>query len=277
VEGGGKGRQPEARDAAVGGQHTDDAAEGGRLADAAAGVGAERGQRQAGADGGGAAAARSARHALAVAGVAGGTVAGVFRARSHGELVAVGLADQHRTGGLEARHGGGVELRNVVFQDARAAGGAHAAGGEHVLDGDGRTRQRGQGIAAVGEGIDARGLLERPLAADGEEAVQVRVAFGDGVTGGGGGGGGGGVALGDGGAQGGDGWEGGHQPRSMILGTSNRWPAWAGALASAARGAWQGVTVSRTASSRRVASGALSTRWAVGGTSLVGNWLSSAT
>ena len=70
VERAGEGDQPVAADGAVGGLQADDAAERGRLADGAAGVGAERPERLAGGDGGGGAAAAAAGHGAEVPRVA---------------------------------------------------------------------------------------------------------------------------------------------------------------------------------------------------------------
>ena len=70
VERGGEGDHPVARDRAVGRLQADDPAERGRLADRAAGVGADRAGREAAGDGRGRAAGGAAGHPLAVPGVA---------------------------------------------------------------------------------------------------------------------------------------------------------------------------------------------------------------
>ena len=66
VERGGERDHPVARDGAVGGLQADDPAQRGRLADRAAGVGAERPRREPGRDRGGAPARGAAGHARAV-------------------------------------------------------------------------------------------------------------------------------------------------------------------------------------------------------------------
>ena len=100
VERRGEGDHPVAGDRAVGGLQADDPAQRGRLADRAAGVGADRPRRDAGRHGRGAAAARAARHALAVPGVLDRAEAGVLVRRAHRELVLVGLAEHRRAGRL---------------------------------------------------------------------------------------------------------------------------------------------------------------------------------
>ena len=112
--------QPVARDRAVGRLHADDAAEGRGLADRAAGVAAEGPGRLEGGHRRRRAAARAARHALGVPGVAGHLVGRVLGARPHGELVHVGLADHDRPGALEAVDAGGGVDRAEALEDLRA-------------------------------------------------------------------------------------------------------------------------------------------------------------
>ena len=92
-----------ARHAPVGGLHADDAAQRRRLADRAAGVGAERERCEAGGHRGGAAPARAAGDATRVVRVAGGAERRVLGRAAHGELVEVGLADRDRAGRRAAR------------------------------------------------------------------------------------------------------------------------------------------------------------------------------
>ena len=117
VERRGVGDDAVAADAAVGRLDADDAAVRGRLADRAAGIGAERAETLARGDRGGRAARRAARHALAVPGIARAAVGGVLVRRAHGELVAVELADAHRAGVEQAARDGGVVGRDEVLED----------------------------------------------------------------------------------------------------------------------------------------------------------------
>ena len=92
IEAGCERDQPVAANASIRRLHADHAAHRGRLADRAAGVGAERDHRFARRDRGGAAAGAPARDAVEVPRVVGGKVAGVLGRAAHGELVAVGHA-----------------------------------------------------------------------------------------------------------------------------------------------------------------------------------------
>ena len=138
-----EGQQAVARHAAVGRLEPDDAAERRRLADRPAGVGAERERHLRRADGGRRAAARSARRARQRPGIAHRPERRVLVRRAHRELVAVGLADDHRAGGLEPLDDGGVVGRHVGVEDLRRRGGPHAAHAEVVLDRDRARRPAG--------------------------------------------------------------------------------------------------------------------------------------
>ena len=96
-----KATRPIARHAAVGRLEADDAAQAGRLADRAAGVGAQRQRRLAGRHRRRRAAAGAAGDALQVPGIARHLEGAVLRGRAHGELVHVGLAEQHGVGLLQ--------------------------------------------------------------------------------------------------------------------------------------------------------------------------------
>ena len=149
---------PVARDRAVRRLQPDDAAQRGGLADRAAGVGADRPRRESRRDRRRGAAARAARHALAVPRVAHDAVAGVLVRRAHRELVHVGLADHRRAGRGQAAHRGrGVE-RPVALQDAGSGGRRNALGAEEVLDGQRHPAERAVAVAA---GSARRGPQER--------------------------------------------------------------------------------------------------------------------
>ena len=102
IERAGEGDQPVARDAAVGRRDADHAAERRRLADGAAGVRAERDHRRALRHHRRRAAARAARHAVRRHGIAHRPEGRVLVGGAHGELVAVGLAEDHAAGLLQA-------------------------------------------------------------------------------------------------------------------------------------------------------------------------------
>ncbi len=138
----GKGHQPPAADPAVGGLDADDAAQGRRLAHAAARIGAQGAKGQARRHRGRAAAAGAARHAAQIPGIVRGKIGRVLGGRAHGELVGVGLAQDHRPGGPQFLNDGGAKGRHIVLQDARAAGSGQALDADDVLDGQGDAQQR---------------------------------------------------------------------------------------------------------------------------------------
>ena len=123
VERRGEGDHPVARDRAVGGLQPDDPAERGRLADRAAGVGADRAGRQAAGDRRGRAAGGAAGDAAAVPGVEHRPVGRVLVRGAHRELVHVGLAEHAGAGVVEAPHRGRGVGRPVALEDAGAGRG----------------------------------------------------------------------------------------------------------------------------------------------------------
>ena len=175
VERRGEGDQAVARDAAVGRHQPDHAAERCRLANRAAGIGAQRRHSHSRRHRRRRTARGSAGNARQIARIVHRAVAGVLVRRAHGELVAVGLAEHDRAGGFQARHRGAVVGRNEVAQDLRAGSGAHAAHDHHVFDGDGHAGQRRQRIALVGDGVDLRGFLQRALAGERQERANLLV------------------------------------------------------------------------------------------------------
>jgi hypothetical protein len=118
VEAGREGDDAVARDGPVRGTQADDAAEGGRLLDRPARIGAERPGGEPSCDGGRGAARGAAGHARGVPGVAGGAVRRVLRGRAHGELVEVRLAEDGKAGLLAAGGDGRVEDGDVALEDA---------------------------------------------------------------------------------------------------------------------------------------------------------------
>ena len=123
VERGGEGDHPVAGDRPVGRLQADDPAERRRLADRAAGVGADRARREAAGDDRGRAAGGAARHPAPVPGVEDRPVGGVLVRGAHRELVHVGLAEHARAGGVEPADRGRGVGRPVALEDPRAGRG----------------------------------------------------------------------------------------------------------------------------------------------------------
>ena len=181
VEAGGKRHHPVAADAAVGRLHAHHPGERGGLPDAAAGIGPGGEEGLSSGHRRGRSAAAAARHGRRVPRVADRAVGAVLVARSHGELVAVGLAEQHRAGCGEALLGRRGVRRAVAGQDLRSRRGRQAAvrlprvvqrpGDEDVLQGVRDAEQRPR--VAVGE-RDVRRIscLQRSLHADRQEGVE---------------------------------------------------------------------------------------------------------
>ena len=115
VERAGERDQAVAADAAIGRLEADHAAKRRRLADRAAGVGAERQRDQSGRDRRGRATRGAARHARLVPGVQGRSVSAVLGRRAHRELVHVRLAEQDRAGSPELGDHRGVVRRAEVL------------------------------------------------------------------------------------------------------------------------------------------------------------------
>ena len=97
-----KRRQSVSRHAAVGRRHAHNSAEGGRLANRAARIRAERHHRCALRDRGGRTSARTSRHALRIDRIAHRTERRILVRRTHRKLVAVGLSDDDAAGLFES-------------------------------------------------------------------------------------------------------------------------------------------------------------------------------
>ena len=179
VKRGGEGHHPVAGGAAVGRLGADDPADRGRLADRAAGVGAERERRLVGGDGGGRAAGGAARHPGQVPRVMRGAVAGVLGRGAHRELVHVGLADEDGAGLAQPPGDGRLVGRVPALEDLRPAGGGRPDGGEQVLH---RDRDPGQGaerLARRPPAVHRAGLRQRVLGVHVQERPHVAVYGGD--------------------------------------------------------------------------------------------------
>ena len=180
VERAGEGDQAVAADVAVGGLHADHTAQGGRLADRATGVAAQADRSEARGHRSSAATARATGHTGEVERVAGGAERAVLGARAHRELVEIGLADGHGTGGGQTGDHRGVVGRAPPVEDPRRARGGHATGAHVVLERHRHTGQRA-GVAACGHrGVDGLGGLAGLLGGDQVERVHVVLAGSDG-------------------------------------------------------------------------------------------------
>ena len=143
IERGSERDQAVARHAAVGRLQTEHAAERRRLADRSAGLGAERERHHAGGDRDGRSAARSAGNPIVIPRVARRPERGMLGRRAHRELVAVGLADDHRAGAArDARRRRPSRVARNARAGATPAVVRIAGGADVVLERDGDAEQR---------------------------------------------------------------------------------------------------------------------------------------
>ena len=161
VERGSEGEQAVAGHAAVGRLQPDDAAERCGLANRPAGVGAERQRHHACRHGGRRSAARPARRAILRPGIARRAECRVLRRGAHRELVAVGLADDDRAGGVEPGDDGGVVRRDEVLEHARRGGRHEPARADVVLHRDRHAEERQVRQLGAAE-IELGGARPRP-------------------------------------------------------------------------------------------------------------------
>ena len=142
VERGSEGDQAVTGDASVGGQHADYAAEAGWLANRSTSIGAERGHGQIGRNRGCRTAAGATGNSVGVYRVAYRAVGGVLVGGAHCEFIAVELAQQHRSSGLEVSHCGGVIGRVIALQDRGAGSGRSALHHQDIFNADGNACER---------------------------------------------------------------------------------------------------------------------------------------
>jgi hypothetical protein len=109
--------------------------------------------------------------------VARGLECRVLRGTAHGELVHIGLADQHCVGGLEPGDDGGVERRPEVRQDSRGARGRLALRAKHILDGHGQAAQPPHGLASPALCVDLGRAVQGRLAVHAEEGADLPVVL----------------------------------------------------------------------------------------------------
>ena len=171
IERGSEGNKPVSGYASVCWHHAGDAAAGSRLANRASRIGSQRRDGQSGCYGGSRAAARASGDPVKGNWIPYRAVCRVLVRAAHGKLVAVGLAEDHGTGLLEAFDGGGIVGRDVGLEDLGAAGGGDVAGADDVLHGDGNAGQRGQRVAFGDHGVDSVCLRIGAVNGEREERV----------------------------------------------------------------------------------------------------------
>ncbi len=179
VERRGEGNEAVPRDASVGRHQADHAAKCRRLADGAAGVGADRGHGSSRRNRSRRPAGRAAGNARKIARIVYRVKAGVFIRRAHGELVAVGLAENDRARLLQPRHNRRVVGSDEALQNLRARRRPNALGGEDILHRDRHARQRRQLLARVGQLIHASRLLISALFGQRQVSADRAVLRGD--------------------------------------------------------------------------------------------------
>ena len=180
VERRGESDHPPARHHAVGGFQARQAAQRGGLADRTAGIGRSRGRCEPRGHCGRRAPRRTAGNAADVPRVLHRPVVGGLVRRAHGELVHVGLAEDHRAGGIAAFDHRRVVGRDEVVEHPRAAGGAPALGAENVFL---RQRDAGQraGLAARQALVGGTRLGQTLLGIDADEGVECWIVSGNAV------------------------------------------------------------------------------------------------
>ena len=171
----GKGQGAELADPAEGRLDAHEVAAGGRLADRGAGIAAHRGMGHARGDRRRRAAARAARMMIQPPGIAHWPVMGVRAGRAVGELVQVGLADQHRARALQALDRGRVEVGHPVREQRRAVGGGDASGRVQVLDRDRDAVQGPEMVAGHDRRLGGVGGGAGALRRHRDEGVQLRL------------------------------------------------------------------------------------------------------
>jgi len=162
-------------DQAIGRLQPGDPAIGGRNADRAAGVGADRGEAHAGGHRRRRAAARATRNVSAPPRVVGRAVVRVVGGRAARELVRVRLPDHDGAGRTQPPHRLGVVARYVVAMERRAVGRAHARGVGQILDRDRDTVQRAARRTTCELVREAARVTARLGVADGDEGVERRI------------------------------------------------------------------------------------------------------
>jgi len=107
--------------------------------------------------------------------IAHGPISRILIRRAHGELIAIHLAEEHRTGRIEFRYDGRVIRRLIALKDLRSRGSRCALHHEHVFDANRNSGQRGQWIALCCQSVNPIGLRKCALFGQAEECVQMRI------------------------------------------------------------------------------------------------------
>ena len=175
------GIDAEAADQAVGRLQPGQAAQRGRVADRAAGIGAERAHHQPRRDAGTRAAGRSTGEMLAVPRIACRRPGQVEGRTTVGELMRRQLAEQDGTGLMQLRDGGGVEIRDIVGARARVARRADAGGAVDVLQRERNAVHRAAIVACHDLGFRDACLIQRLVRGDQQIGVELRIDGGDAV------------------------------------------------------------------------------------------------
>ena len=171
VEAGGERDHPEPGHLPVGRLHPDEPAHGRRLADRAAGVGADGQRRLERGHRGRAAAGRSTGHAGQPPRVARRLVRRALGRRAHRELVHVGLAEDDEPGLAQLAGDRRVVRRAPALEDAGARGGRDAAGGEDVLQPERDAGEPPELLAVRAPLVDRAGGAQRALHVDVQEGA----------------------------------------------------------------------------------------------------------
>ena len=170
-----------ARQPAVGRLQAEQAAERGRHADRAVGVGAERERHQAAGDRAARAAGRAAGHAADVVRIARGAVVDVLAGEVVGVFAHVERADQHGAGRLQPRDQRGVarwraRRSRLIFEPASVG---RPATSNRFLTANGTPASGPSARPSARRVVDGARLGERARSRDGGEGVERRIALGD--------------------------------------------------------------------------------------------------
>ena len=152
----------------------DQAAEGGRHADRAARVDADRESETPGSDRRRRPAARSSGRQPRVEWIVHAAHKGI---ETPAELIHVRRADEHRSRQTEPCHDVGLSDGSAVSQKRRAAGSCHAGNQQRVLDRHGDACERTGILSACKRLVDLPRLRDRRLSEDRREGVQLRLTL----------------------------------------------------------------------------------------------------
>ena len=113
---------------------------------------------------------------LGVPWIAAHLIGAVLRGRTHGELVHVGLAEEHGVFGFQALDHMRIVWRDEVAQNPGRTGRDDASGAEHVLDGHGHAGQFAERLAGLALRIDGCRLLADIVVVEEQERLEFRLA-----------------------------------------------------------------------------------------------------